>query len=353
MSMPQSPPRVFLRFFRWFCHPRVKKYIEGDLLELYAERIKKSGKRKADLRFAADVILLFRPGIIKPLNEPQPLNSYGMYKNYIKVGVRNLLKYKTFSFINVFGLTVAMSVCMLIILMLADQHAYDQFHSKKDRIYRILSERPDSSKPYASTPPILLETLKNDYSIVEKATHLVMGVGGEATSDKATTEMRGFFADEDFLEVFDFELEKGNKTNALRTPNSVVITSDIADKLFGRENPLGKTVSFTDRGLHYLKGGKDSQPIDWGTFTVTGVIAKTSARSHLKFDVLMSGSTRNRLVAEKKQPENGDGWDKAFTYVLLRDGKTEADLNLALEDLFNRKFSSLDFLKDFSMKGQP
>ena len=155
-----SPPWIFLRFFRWFCHPRVKQYIEGDLLELYAERIKTSGKRKADLRFVIDVILLFRPGIIKPLNEPQPLNSYGMYKNYIKVGVRNLLKYKTFSFINVFGLAVAMSVCMLIILMLADQLAYDQFHSKKDRICRILSERPDSSKPYASTPPVLLETLK-------------------------------------------------------------------------------------------------------------------------------------------------------------------------------------------------
>src|SRR5687768_17870928 len=89
MSMPQSPPRVFLRFFRWFCHPRVKKYIEGDLLELYAERIKSSGKRKADIRFALDVILLFRPGIIKPQKEPQSFNSYGMYKNYFKVGVRN------------------------------------------------------------------------------------------------------------------------------------------------------------------------------------------------------------------------------------------------------------------------
>src|SRR6188768_1660121 len=127
------PPKLPLRFFRWYCHPKLMKYIEGDLMELYQERLKRRGKRKADLKFSIDVLLLFRPGIIRPSEEYHPTNHNAMFRNYFKVGIRNILKYKTFSFINIFGLAVAMSVSMLIILMLADQHRYDQFNEKKDR----------------------------------------------------------------------------------------------------------------------------------------------------------------------------------------------------------------------------
>ena len=100
-------------------------------MELYDERIKTSGKRKADVKFIIDVLLLFRPGIIRPAEEYHPVNNIAMFKNYFKVGIRNILKHKAFSFINVFGLALAMSVSMLIILMLADQRRYDQFHEKK------------------------------------------------------------------------------------------------------------------------------------------------------------------------------------------------------------------------------
>ena len=111
-----------------------------------------------------------------------------MLVNYFKVGMRNILKYKAFSFINVFGLAIAMSVCMLIIAIVADQRRYDQFHVNKERIYRILSQTADSSTPYASTPFPLAGTLKTDYPIVDKSTHLVMGVGGEATYQEKTVK---------------------------------------------------------------------------------------------------------------------------------------------------------------------
>src|SRR6478735_1233897 len=100
-----------------------------------------------------------------------------MWKNYFKVGIRNIFKYKFFSFINIFGLAVSMSVCMLIILMIHDQKQYDQFHEKKDRIYRILSKAPDSSTPYASSQTPLASTLKSDYPIIEESTNLTRGVG--------------------------------------------------------------------------------------------------------------------------------------------------------------------------------
>ncbi len=100
MNNPAKPPYLFRKFFNWFCHPDLRAPIEGDLMELYDERIIEFGKGKADLLFIKDVILLFRPSIIKPTDGTHRINHYGMLKNYLKVGFRNILKYKTFSFIN-------------------------------------------------------------------------------------------------------------------------------------------------------------------------------------------------------------------------------------------------------------
>jgi putative ABC transport system permease protein len=247
-----------------------------------------------------------------------------MLINYLKVGIRNILKYKSFSFINVFGLATAMSVCMLIIAMIADQKEYDQFHVNKDRIYRILSQAPGPSTPYASTPFPLAGTLKADYSITDESTHLIMGVGGDALYQEKTVEMRGFFADTSFFKVFSYDLEKGSKRHALKSPNSMIITGELADMLFSNENPIGKTVEFVDRGLHYLKRGKESPPSAWGNYTITGVIDMKNYRSHLKFDVLVSSSSMSVLQRERKLEILAGNWEnlsKCFTYVLLPDKK--------------------------------
>jgi len=80
-----NPPKFFLRFFRWYCHPKLRDPIEGDLMELYDERVKEFGKRKADLKFAIDVLLLFRKGIVRPTEGYKNLNTYSMYKSYFKI----------------------------------------------------------------------------------------------------------------------------------------------------------------------------------------------------------------------------------------------------------------------------
>jgi putative ABC transport system permease protein len=107
------PPNFLLRFFRWYCHPKLADFIEGDLLEVYLQRKKQHGKRKADLLFTIDVILLFRPGIIRPPEGAQQLNSYGMYKSYLKIGWRNLARNKGYSMINISGLAIGMTVAIL------------------------------------------------------------------------------------------------------------------------------------------------------------------------------------------------------------------------------------------------
>jgi putative ABC transport system permease protein len=354
-----KPPKLALRFFRWYCRPKMLDYIEGDLMEVYERRLKESGKRVADLKFIVDVLLLLRPAIIRPAEGYQSINQYGMFKNYLKVGVRNILKYKVFSFINVFGLAVAMSVCMLIILMLADQHRYDQFHEKKDRIYRILSDYEDSRQPYATSPYPLAAALKSEYPIIENAVNLTPAVGGDAVHGQNIVDMRGYFTDPSFFNVFSFELVQGDKTSALEKSNSMVISIEMARQLFEEENPIGKTIEFSDRQLAFPQehDGVGVPPVAWGSFTVTGVIDETKFKSHLKFDVLVSASSMQTLYAEKKLDDKTNNWEwyfRTYTYVLLSNGKNDSDLSNALHDLVTRKYSTIksEQTKGFHLIGQ-
>ena len=279
-----------------------------------------------------------------------------MFWNYLKVAGRNLLKHKVFSFINIFGLAIAMSVCLLIILMLADQNQYDEFHSKKDRIYRIVSRQESSGPPTATTAIPLAKALKTDYPIVERSTHLIGGVGGDATYDQNTLTVRGFFVDSSFLQIFDFELEQGNKKTALQSANSMVITSDYAQRLFGEENPLGKVVEFEDRGLLHLDiGGIDKPPTPWGRFVITGVIADKKYKSHLQFNVLVSEASMDKLYQEEKMHDESKNWAnywRTYTYVLLEPGKKMNDLELTLTDLVGRKYADLEYPKDYELIAQ-
>ncbi len=348
----KHPPTFFLKFFRWFCHPKLRDSIEGDLMELYQERRAENGRLKADLKFVSDVLLLFRPSIIKPAEGYQQLNNYGMLKNYFKIGIRNILKYKVFSFINIFGLAVSMSVVMLLVLMLADQHRYDQFHPKKDRVYRILSST------YATSPFPLASALR-DYPMIEQTTFLSPGVGGDVLYGQKLAEMKGYFAEPAFFSVFGFVLEKGNATSALANPNSIVISSELAQHLFGNEEPIGKVVEFSDRQLSFPIefDGHGAPPVAWGSFTVTGVIDIASYKSHLKFDALMSSSSLPLLYSEKKFADASNDWEnyfRTYTYVLLPEKGNAHELQNILNDFVKRKYANItaEQTKDFKLEPQ-
>lgn len=350
-----NPPQLFLKFFRWFCHPKLVRPIEGDLMELYDERIEEMGKRKADLKFIKDVLLLFRKDIIKPSDGTYRINSYGMFKNYFKVGIRNILKYKLFSFINVFGLAVAMSVCMLIILMLADQKSYDQFHTDKERIHRLLG-RPDGSPvPYATIPQPLAKTIEEEFPIIENVVNLRRGVGGDASFNQKTVEVKGYFTTSDFFDIFSFPLEKGDKRTALSSPNSIVLTKEKVYQLFNSENPIGKQITFEDRGLHIMDVESGSPAVRWGTYTVTGVIDLNSYKTHLKFDGLVSESTLEQLYKKKHMSDVSEDWEyywSSYAYLKLKNGVSQGELNNALNTIAESKYRESEELADFSFRSQ-
>ncbi len=279
-----------------------------------------------------------------------------MLNNHLKVGLRNIFKYKIFSFINIFGIALSISVCLLIVTMLIDQKSYDQFHQHKDRIFRILSEDVNSPFPDATSPVPLAGTLKSSYPVVEEATSLIRGVGGDILYNERNLELRGFFTDPSFFNVFGFELQKGNKTTALLEPNSMVISLEVAQRLFQEEDPVGKVVKYYDRGLHYLGGNrKESPPVSWGSFRITGVMAEKYEKSHLKFDVLVSASSMNVLYTERKINNIAENWKnyyECFTYVLLKDKAGQQQLTSALNDIVRKKYAGFNELKSFKFIGQ-
>ncbi|RDC65452.1 ABC transporter permease [Adhaeribacter pallidiroseus] len=222
-----------------------------------------------------------------------------MLTNYLKLAVRNLLRQKFYTAINVAGLTLGVAGCLLIFMFVQNELSYDKFHANGNRIYRLLRNNYMNGKitstPYTSGP--YAPTLAADFPEDIQAAVRVMANNALVTyGDKSFNEDRFYFTDPQFFEVFSFKLLKGNPRTALAEPNTLVITEAMAKKYFGKAEPMGKLVTIN----------KDQ------TFKVTGVMANVPGNSQLQFDMLSS----------IKLMENEDylkAWraNMLYTYLLL------------------------------------
>ncbi|MGK7396183.1 MAG: ABC transporter permease [Candidatus Cyclobacteriaceae bacterium M3_2C_046] len=271
-----------------------------------------------------------------------------MIKNYFITALRNLKRHKIFSFINIISLGVSMTIGLLIILMLSDQKRYDQFHENKHQIYRITSERSSGSNPYATSPMPVVEELKN-YEGLEQSVALSTGIGGDVKYNNLAIPMAGFFTNPEFFSIFSFELEKGNPATALQKPHSIILNHEMAVKLFGEEDPLGKVVSFDERGLDIYGFWFDIKKANpWGEFVVTGVLKKPPYKSHLKFDMLVSAATIPVLENKDLKQFPDEDWNNYYSnysYVLLPKGKTREEVKQILSNISDQKYPNPDELK--------
>jgi putative ABC transport system permease protein len=331
--MKNLPPKRVLNFFRWYCHPRLVDYIEGDLIEVYRQRLKKMPEKKADLRFLIDVLLLFRPGIIRPPEGIKNLNPNGMYKNYLKITFRVFNRERLYSLINLSGLAIGFTCCLLIYLFISDELSYDKFHADAGRIYRISAAymRQGQWEPYGSNAWRTAELVRNNYSEVEQMVRImddnnVLFEHG----DKRILEDRLAFVDDNFFKVFNFPLVQGNVAEALKGPNKVIVSESTAAKYFGDENPIGKVFKVYDAAV-------DLQ--------VSGVMADMPPNSHFHFDFLISGETLKQLVPEGLY--TNVGWDSQYVYLKLAPGVDPKTLEATFPDFINK---NLDFWKSTTFK---
>lgn len=275
--MPQShPPEFILRFFRWFCDPELHPFIEGDLLELYHERVQALGLKRSNQRFALDVLLLFRPSIIRSFHPLETITNHNiMLHTYFKIGFRSLNKHRFFSLINITGMTIGMTCFILIALYIQYESSYDQQHEKVDRIYRVaqIQEGNDfrGSNRYAVTPLPLVPAIRETFSEVEAATALELNTALFSRGDEVFYE-RGLYADEHLFDVFSYPLIEGVGAKALEAPNSMLVTESFAKKYFGEESPLGQTLVM-DR----------EHPL-----VIKGILADIPKNQHFTFDYVTS-----------------------------------------------------------------
>ena len=168
-----------------------------------------------------------------------------MVKNYLKIAVRNLLRHKGYSLINIAGLAIGMACCILILLFVQDELSYDRYHKKAEQIHRLVLEiqAPGKIIDIALSSAPIGPALVNDYPEVSNAVRFCSSFGQKALisyGDTRLYEDRFFFADSTVFDVFTFPLMKGNPKTALKEPNSIVITEEMAEKYFGDEDPMDK-----------------------------------------------------------------------------------------------------------------
>lgn len=259
-----SPPKYILKFFRWYCHPSLLPAIEGDLVELYRERAKVSGKRKADLNFLADVILLFRPGIIRPAEGHQTLNQYGMLKSYVKIGWRNLLKTKGYSAINIGGLAIGMASAILMGLWLHYELTFNQDFKNYDRIARVMkNEVFNSNIETWSTQPKQLGPELSDY-YGANFSHVVRSGfpnGYKLTHETKSTRHNGTFMDPAVTEMLRLKMIKGTR-DGLKDPHSILLSASVAKAIFGNDDPMDKLLKLDDKNDIKVTGIYEDLPLN-------------------------------------------------------------------------------------------
>jgi len=250
-----------------------------------------------------------------------------MLISYIKIVLRNILAHKINPLINIVGLIIGLTVFILIVLYIDYELSYDMYHSKHNRIYRVLEyyEKDGVGEKSTSVPfPLALNLQKNNKDLIDKTVrffnfqlpHVFIQY-----QEKKFYESRFFFTDSTVFDIFDFDFIYGNPQTALTVDNSVVITESMAKKYFGTQNAFGKNLIY-EEGIN-LK--------------ITGIIKDIPINSHFIFDFLASFSTIKNIFGFEP---NIWAWNPCWTYVLLKENVNPNQLDKSFEQIIDKKFDS-------------
>lgn len=285
--------------------------IEGDLLQRFERDKRRFGNGSAKRRLLWNAVSFFRFSIILRNKITFVKIRFFMIRNYLKIAFRNILKQKSYTFLNVAGLSLGMAASLLIFQYVKYERSFDSFHTNADRIYRIQYNGYHGGAlnfESAVAVPAITTFIKNNFPEVEQVCRVLTRSGAVMSYEHPTLGLLSFqarkmhFAGPDFLRMFDFKLLQGDRQTCLDGLNKVIISQSTAKKYFGEDDPMGKRMNMNGRT----------------PFEVTGVFEDVPENSHIRFDYLLSYATINAQT--NNQSETSWGWYDFYSFVQVRPG---------------------------------
>jgi len=298
------PPRLAKWLLRIFSSSERDEGFLGDVEELFQDHSAQAPTRHGRLWYWREVLRAL-PGFVGT----SLLGRAAMAGSYLKIVYRNLIRHRTYSLINLFGLTLGITCCILILAYVGYELSFDGYHANADNIFRIAARLTDMGQTREGTfsPAPVGPTLVQDFPEVLSAVRFMPTVKRVFKfEDRVFFQERVFYANRSVFDVFSFELIRGDPDTALEVPFTMVLTETAALKYFGDQDPIGRSVNWDNRF----------------DYTVTGVVKDPPANSHFTFEVLASFSTLIKYDARIGSWRSGS----FATYVLLREGTDPEEL---------------------------
>ncbi|MFC1492668.1 ABC transporter permease [candidate division KSB1 bacterium] len=294
-----SPPGILKYFLRKLAKNTEKRSLVGDLEEEYNEITINSGVLHAFFWYLFQIIISI-PHFIKN----SVFRSTAMFKNYIKIAIRNLLKYKVYSLINISGLALGLSVFILAAAYTFFNRSYDTFHEGAENIYgivQVINSANEGELHNAYVPAPFIPAMVEEFPEIEDATRYTRITRTIVKNEEnCFYENSVWYVDPDFLTFFSFEMISGTPAEVLLKPNSVVLSRSYAIKYFGDEDPLGKILTLNNE-------------VD---VLVTGVVEDAPSNSSIQYDLLVSLETIRNFYGWM---DNWNNMTALGAFVLLPD----------------------------------
>lgn len=333
----QPYPQAALRFLAVFCPDHLYEELSGDLIQKFNRDAVRYGIPSARRRFIWNTVRFFRPAILFRNKISTQPNQLAMLGNFIKTGLRFNRKEKFYSILNMLGLTVGLVSVMILAAFAYNELSYDKFHTDYKKIYRVSTHYTYSDKEtgYAINRGFLDALLDDAEGITSSAAMMAVQSNLIFEADKKLiSDSKGYYADEDFFSVFDFNMLAGVPANCLKEPNAIVITQNLAEKLFGSIDVLGRTIQMKNEGSAT-------------ELLITGVVEQIPLNSHLNFNFIISGTTltgfwKNAFSATQ------DGSMPFYTYFKTTEALSTAEVQKKADGIFKPAFE-----KEAAFRVQP
>jgi putative ABC transport system permease protein len=311
------PPAWAQRLIAWYCKPGLAEDITGDLNEYFDRNVRSVGPRRAKLIYIIDAFKFFRSYTVRKPELANLFINWIMIGSYLKTSGRSLMRNKLFSFINIIGLAISMSVGLLLIAFVLDLRSYDRFHKNGERVYRITNVaafKGEQGGRFASTSIKTGKLIREKVTGIEEVAIMRNDFSQDAKVGDNILPITGLWAEPSLFRILTFPMLEGNPETALKDPYSIVLTEMAAKKLFGNGSALGKVIKF-----------------DSLDYQVTGVMKDLPFFSHISFEALVSFSTVEQRSKNDKRFEAWANMWSNYVYLLLPENADMASIQSQLD----------------------